>query len=59
MLIDTHTHIYLEHFDDDRHDIIKKCKALDIQKLLLPNIDVSTISALHKTCEEYPILILI
>ena len=57
MLIDTHTHIYLEHFDEDRNEIINKCKALDIQKLLLPNIDVSTISALHKTCEEYSICI--
>ena len=47
MLIDTHTHIYLEHFDDDRHDIIKKCKSFRYPKVIVyENIDVSTISTL-------------
>ena len=54
MLIDTHTHIYLEDFDGDRKEIINECKFHDINQLLLPNIDSSTINKLIDTCNVYP-----
>ncbi len=54
MLIDTHTHIYLEDFDEDRKEIINECKFHDINQLLLPNIDSSTINKLIDTCNLYP-----
>ena len=54
MLIDTHTHIYLEDFDGDRKEIINECKFHDIYQLLLPNIDSSTINKLIDTCNVYP-----
>lgn len=53
MLIDTHTHIYLEDFDEDRSEIIKHCKDLEINQLLLPNIDSSTIDRLIEACNLY------
>ena len=53
MLIDTHTHIYLKEFNDDRNTVIEKCMSNGINKLLLPNIDTSTIESLHYTCEKY------
>ena len=53
MLIDTHTHIYLEDFDEDRTEIIKHCKYLEINQLLLPNIDSSTIDRLIEACNLY------
>ncbi|MEC7618658.1 MAG: TatD family hydrolase [Bacteroidota bacterium] len=53
MLIDTHTHIYLKEFNDDRNTVIEKCMSNGINKLLLPNIDTSTIESLNSTCEKY------
>ena len=34
MYVDTHTHIYLKDFDDDRKQIINECKKLGVTKLL-------------------------
>jgi len=54
MLIDTHTHLYLKQFDEDRNKIIKTCIDNNINKLLLPSIDCSTINLLLNLCEQYP-----
>jgi TatD DNase family protein len=51
--IDTHTHIYLKDFDEDRKQIIKECLDSGVNKLLLPNIDKSSIADVIKTCELY------
>lgn len=43
MLIDTHSHVYLSDFDEDRIGMIKRAIDQGVGKILLPNIDVSTI----------------
>ena len=48
MFIDTHTHIYLEDFKEDRSKIISECIENDVNKLLLPNIDSTTINDVIK-----------
>ena len=53
MYTDTHTHIYLKDFDEDRKQIIKECLDSGVNKLLLPNIDKSSIADVIKTCELY------
>ena len=53
MYIDTHTHIYLQDFDEDRKRIITECVDKGVYKLLLPNIDKSSIADVIKTCEIY------
>ena len=53
MYIDTHTHLYLQEFDADRKGIIKECIDSEVNKLLLPNIDKSSIADVIKTCEIY------
>jgi len=52
-LIDTHSHLYLEEFDDDRREVVERAKRAGIVKILLPNIDASTIAALQKSVEEH------
>ena len=52
MFIDTHTHLYLNDFNEDRNEIIKEASNLNIKKLLLPNIDSSTIDDLIKLCDQ-------
>lgn len=53
MFIDTHTHIYLQDFDEDRKGIISECLNSGVNKLLLPNIDRSSIADVIKICEVY------
>ena len=53
-IIDTHSHIYQEDFDNDIDDIILRAKAVGVELILLPNIDVSSISQLHGLTDEYP-----
>jgi len=53
-LVDTHCHIFLEDFDSDRDDVITRAKNDGINKLILPNVDRSTLDRLHETCGKYP-----
>ena len=53
MYIDTHTHIYLKDFNEDRKEIIRECIDSGVDKLLLPNIDKSSISDVIKICDVY------
>jgi len=52
--LDTHAHIYLDAFDEDRDKIIDRASVNGIDRILLPNIDRESISALHTTCDLYP-----
>lgn len=54
MFIDTHTHLYLENFDEDRKQIIERCLQSNVHKLYLPNIDLSTIEAVKGLAINYP-----
>lgn len=54
MLIDTHTHLYVDSFDEDRDDVIKECISNSINKLLLPNIDIQSITRLLNLAKSYP-----
>jgi TatD DNase family protein len=44
MIIDTHCHIYLEEFDSDRQNVIDAAVAEGVEKIILPNIDFSSIN---------------
>ena len=54
MLIDTHAHLYLKEFDSDREQVIINARQHGIEKILLPNIDSSTIKAMNKMCSDNP-----
>lgn len=41
-LIDTHTHIYLPEFDDDRPEMIQRARDAGVQLMVMPAIDSST-----------------
>jgi len=53
-LIDTHTHIYLPEFDDDRDEVIERAKQAGIGKLLMPNVDETTLVRLHQAADRWP-----
>ncbi len=43
MLIDTHAHLYVKEFSNDRLEMVERAKAAGVSKIFLPNIDVDTI----------------
>lgn len=51
-MIDTHAHIYLDDFDSDRAAILNNAKDVGITRILLPNIDSTTIQAMKTLCNE-------
>jgi TatD DNase family protein len=53
-MIDSHAHIYATEFDADRDDVVARAKAQGIQKILLPNIDLDSISPMLETEAAYP-----
>ena len=53
-LIDTHTHLYSDQFNEDRTEAIQKAIALGVDKFFLPNIDSSSIVGMHALEKEFP-----
>jgi TatD DNase family protein len=53
-LIDTHTHLYLPEFDDDRDETVQRAVNSGVEKMLLPNIDITSIDAMIKIENRYP-----
>lgn len=52
--IDTHNHIYLPEFNEDRSSVIEDAIQAGVEKLLLPNVDSSTIGSMLQLAESYP-----
>ncbi|MBE2246837.1 MAG: TatD family hydrolase [Candidatus Competibacteraceae bacterium] len=52
--IDTHAHLYDSAFDADRVQIIKQAVNMGVHTMLLPNVDVSTVMALHQIVSQFP-----
>lgn len=53
-MIDTHAHIYLPEFDEDRTAVIDRAKAVGISHIILPNVDSKTIDSLIKLETSMP-----
>jgi len=53
-LIDTHTHIYLPEFDNDRDEVIGRAVANGIVKLLMPNIDAESVGKMLGVEKKFP-----
>lgn len=54
MLIDTHSHIYLDDFQQDRDAMLQRCRDTGVQKILLPNIDQESIEPIRQLCAQHP-----
>lgn len=53
-IIDTHSHLYLEQFDEDREEMISRAVENGVERFYLPNIDSSTLSALWTLVDQHP-----
>lgn len=54
MITDTHAHLYVEQFDDDRAEIIEKAIALGIKRFFIPAIDASYYQRMFELEKSYP-----
>ncbi|MDG1331676.1 MAG: TatD family hydrolase [Crocinitomicaceae bacterium] len=54
MFVDTHTHLFVDAFNEDRSEIVQKAINAGVEKLLLPNIDIDTIDAMNELSKEFP-----
>lgn len=51
---DTHCHLYVQEFDDDREAMVSRALSAGVDRLMLPNIDVESISGMWSLVDKYP-----
>lgn len=51
-IIDTHSHLYLEEFDDDRQDVLARAAEAGVKKMLCPAIDSRTHERMLEVCNS-------
>ncbi len=56
-MIDTHSHIYLEQFDEDRDEVMQRAEEVGVKAIFMPAIDFSSVAQMeklsHPTIEYY------
>lgn len=53
MLVDSHSHLFLEEFSDDLPLVIARARAAGVSHIFMPNIDSTTIGPLLSVCNTY------
>ena len=53
-IIDTHSHLFVEEFDEDRAEVMSRAREAGVQRILMPNIDLGTVEPMLRVCAEYP-----
>lgn len=53
-MIDTHAHLFTKEFEEDFEEMIARAKSVGVEKVLLPNIDESTIESLRSSIKKDP-----
>ena len=54
LLVDTHTHLYLDKFNEDRDQVISRAINQGVEKMLLPAIDSSTFDDMMDLADKFP-----
>lgn len=47
MFIDTHAHLYADVFSEDSSEMLARAKDVGLERIFLPNIDISSIGVMH------------
>lgn len=53
-IIDTHSHLFVEEFFDDRNEVICRAREAGITHIVMPNIDASSVEPMLRMCAEFP-----
>lgn len=54
MLIDTHCHVYLEEFDNDRNEVIQRAREAGVERIFMPALDKNHFLRLLDVETAYP-----
>lgn len=54
MIVDTHSHLYLDTFKEDIDQIIERARNKDVGSIYLPNITSESIDAVFALCDKEP-----
>lgn len=52
--VDSHAHIYAKQFKGDREDTLRRAQELTIEKIVMPNVDHTSIEAMLEVESHYP-----
>lgn len=53
-MIDTHSHIYSEEFDDDIDLVVQRAKDAGVEHVILPNVDAGSLQRMHLLESRFP-----
>ena len=53
MLIDTHSHLFVEEFTEDLPQVMERARKAGVSYIFMPNIDSTTIDAMLSVCRDY------
>ena len=53
MLVDSHSHLFLEEFSDDLPQVMQRAREAGVTHIFMPNIDSTTIESLLSVCAAY------
>ena len=51
---DTHTHLYLDDFSPENEEVVRRAIACGVEKLIFPNVDLSTIEPMKRLHRSFP-----
>lgn len=54
MIVDTHTHLYLDEFGSSSGEVVERAIATGVGKMIFPNVDLSTIKPMNELHAAYP-----
>lgn len=54
MLVDTHTHLYLDEFASEKAETVRRAIDAGVGKMIFPNVDLSTIAPMKSLHAEFP-----
>ena len=53
MLVDSHSHLFLEEFAEDLPFVMERARAAGVTHIFMPNIDSTTIEPMLSVCDTY------
>ena len=53
-MIDTHSHLFVEEFNEDLPEVIRRAQEASVTHVFMPNIDDTTVEDMLRVCTDYP-----
>lgn len=52
--VDTHTHLYMPEYDQDRDEVVRNALNAGVRRFILPNVDMASVPLMQAFAEKYP-----